>query len=131
MQKELISIARAWQDAANRQDAEQLLELSDPTIEIVGPRGSAHGHQALKDWLSRAGLHLETFQTFARDKVIVMAQHGTWHSADTSKTISKADVATVFRVAGGKVAYLARYDSLEEALSKASLSTNDEVNPGG
>jgi hypothetical protein len=127
MNQETVNVVEAWQDAANRQDVERLLELSDPKIEIVGPRGVARGHQVLTEWLSRAGLTLETFRTFAKDGVVVMAQRGTWRSEATNGEESKADVATVFRVAHGKIIYLARYDGLEEALSKANLNLNNEI----
>jgi limonene-1,2-epoxide hydrolase len=127
MNLETVKIIEAWQNAANRHDIKRLLELSDPTIEIVGPRGTARGHQILQEWVSRAGLRLETFRTFAKDGIVVMAQHGTWLSEATKGEESKVDVATVFRVADGKVVYLARYDSLEEALLKAKLSLDDEV----
>jgi SnoaL-like domain len=129
MNQAATKVVERWQDAANRQDVQQLLELSDSNIEIVGPRGSAHGHQILTDWLSRAGLTLETFRTFAKDGVVVMAQHGTWRSAETNNEESKADVAAVFHVLDGKVVYLARYDSLEEALNVSSLGNEHEVVP--
>lgn len=58
-----------------------------------------------------------------------MAQHGTWRSAETNNEESKANVATVFRIADGKVIYLARCDSLEEALNVASLGDEHEVVP--
>jgi ketosteroid isomerase-like protein len=127
MNREIVKIVEAWQDAANHQDVKRLLELSSIDIEIVGPRGTARGHQILQEWIVRAGLMLETFRTFAKDEVVVMAQHGTWRSEATNGEESKADVATVFRVADGKVVYLARYDGLEEALSKSNLSLNDEI----
>jgi SnoaL-like domain len=126
MQKDSVIIVRAWQDAANHQNVEELLELSDPDIEIVGPRGSARGHQVLTEWLKRAGLHLETQRVFAKDSVVVMAQHGVWRSA-TNEVTGEAEVATVFRVQDKRVAYLARYDRLEEALQKANVSISDEV----
>jgi hypothetical protein len=129
--REVVKVVEAWQDAANHQDVERLLELSDPNIEIIGPRGVARGHPVLTEWLSRAGLTLETFRTFAKDGVVVMAQDGTWHSTEINDKESKADVATVFRITNKKVTYLARYDSLEEALAKANLDTNDEIKSGG
>jgi hypothetical protein len=130
MKRETVKFVEAWQDASNRQDVKRLLELSDPNIEIVGPRGVARGHQILSEWINRAGLTLETFRTFAKDGVVIMVQHGTWRSAKTHNEESKADVATVFRVADGKVIYLARYDTLEEAVSKTNLTINDEVETG-
>jgi ketosteroid isomerase-like protein len=50
-----LAIAQQWQDATNTRDVERLLELSAPDIEIVGPRGSGHGHQLLRNWLGRVG----------------------------------------------------------------------------
>ncbi len=32
-----LTIVQAWQEAANAQNVERLLELSDPNIEVVGP----------------------------------------------------------------------------------------------
>jgi hypothetical protein len=123
----VVAIAEAWQDAANNQDVKRLLELSDPNIEIVGPRGSAHGYQVLKDWLSRVGLQLETLQTFAKDNVVAVAQHGVWRSLETNEVTGEANVATVFHVTNKRVTYLARHDGLEEAFEKSSLTAADEV----
>jgi ketosteroid isomerase-like protein len=64
--EDAIRTVKAWQEAANAQDIDHLLAVSDETIEIVGPRGVASGHQMLRDWMARAGLTLETRQTFAR-----------------------------------------------------------------
>jgi len=54
-----VAIVQAWQEAANAQDADRLVEVSDPHIEVVGPRGSGFGHQLLRDWIARAGLTLQ------------------------------------------------------------------------
>lgn len=104
-----------------------LLALSDPHIEIVGPRGAGYGHQLLRDWLGRAGLQLETRQIFACDNVVVVAQHGVWRAADTGDITGEADVASRFRVGGGKVTQFARHDSLDAALAEASLQAADQV----
>ncbi len=121
------AVVQAWQDAANQGDADHLLALSDTNIELVGPRGSAYGHQVLRDWLNRAGLHLETQRVFERGDVIVVAQHGVWRSVDTGEVIGEADIASRFQVADGLVVQFARYDSLTEALAEAGLTDADEV----
>ncbi len=36
-----FALVQAWQDAANSQNIDRLIELSAPTIEIVGPVGPA------------------------------------------------------------------------------------------
>ena len=121
------AIALAWQGAANSGDVDRLLELSDPEIEVVGPRGSGYGHQLLRDWLARAGLRLETIRVFADGNAVVAAQHGVWRSVDTGEVTGERSVASSFRVEGRRVARIERYDSLDAALDEAGLSYSDEV----
>ena len=94
-----VTIVYAWQDAANQQDAARMIEVSDPNIEIVGPRGSAVGYQILRDWLGRAGLTLTTLRTFAREDRVVLAQHGVWQSLETGAPAGEASLASSFQVA--------------------------------
>lgn len=122
-----VAIVEAWQDAANRQDSDRLVALSDPNIEIVGPRGAGHGHQLLRDWLNRAGLQLTTLRTFARGNVVVLAQHAIWRSMEDGDGIGEADLASQFQVDGQQVTKFARYNSLDEALATAGLTFADEV----
>jgi hypothetical protein len=114
-------VASAWQTAVNARDQAALLALTDPEIEIVGPRGVAHGHEILLAWLDRAQLELTTRRSFARGDAVVLAQHGVWAGQ------SEADVATSFVIRDGKVVRLARYDTIAEALADAGLTVDDEL----
>ena len=122
-----LGVVRAWLEAVNAQDVERVLALSDPELEIVGPRGTARGHPVLRDWLGRAGVTLETRRAFARGDAVVVAQRGVWRSAETGGEASGADVASRFRVADGRVTQYARHERLEDALREAGLSEGDEV----
>ncbi len=122
-----VRIVQAWQDAVNHGDSDRLAELSDPHIEIIGPRGSGYGHHVLRDWLERAGLTLATQRIFARDDLVVVAQRGVWRSAATGGVPSEAAVASVFRVNNGRVVSYARYETLDEALTNAGLTEADEL----
>ena len=121
------TIVRAWQEAVNDRDVDRLLELSDPEIEVSGPRGSGHGHTLLREWLDRAGLSLETLRVFERGGVVVVAQRGLWRSVETGEVVGEHDVASLFRVDGRRVTYFARYDDLESALEAAGLGYAEEV----
>jgi hypothetical protein len=121
-----IEIVQRWQAAANRQDVAALLELSDPQIEIVGPRGLAHGHAMLAGWVQRAGVQFTTLRAFARDTRVVVAQHGLWRSVETGAIVGEAIVATAFVVNEQRVTRIARYDSLGQALAEAQLELADE-----
>jgi hypothetical protein len=122
-----FTIAEAWQQAANQQDSEQLLELSDPNIEVVGPRGSGFGHQLLRDWLARAGLTLTTLRAFGRGNTVVLAQHAIWRSVETGEAAGERDLASRFDVEGGRVVRFERHDSLDKALAAAGLNAADAI----
>ena len=121
-----VTVVQAWQDAANTQNVDGLIALSDPNIEIIGPRGSGYGHQLLRDWLGRAGLRLETLRVFARGDAVVVEQHGVWRSVETGDVTGERDIASRFRVDGERIVQFARYDSLSEALAEADLTFADE-----
>jgi len=121
-----LTIVQAWQEAANAQNVERLLELSDPNIEVVGPRGSGFGHQLLQDWIARAGLSLKTLRAFVHEDTVVVEQHGVWHSLDTGEVTSEKTLASVFRVDDQHVMRFARYDSLNAALEAAGLDQSME-----
>lgn len=122
-----LTLVREWQDAANRRDAARLVALSDPEIEVAGPRGASRGHDALRAWLDRAGLHLATLRAFARGDAVVLAQRGVWRDLDTGAVTGERDLASAYRVAGGRVARVARHDDLAAALADAGLDAADEV----
>lgn len=121
-----ITVAHAWIDAANRRDADGLVALSDPDIEIIGPRGAVRGVAVLRDWLMRAGLSLENKRTFARDGAVVVEQHGVWRSVETGEFVGEANVASRFKVTSGKVTAYERHDDLDAALTAAGLEASDE-----
>jgi len=122
-----LETAKAWQNAANTRDVPRLLEVSDPEIEIVGPRGLASGHQILQDWVSRAGLRVTSLRTFMKGDTAVIAGHGEWRSVETGEIQGEAEIASHFVVRSGKVTRIARYNDLNEALEKAGLHASDEV----
>lgn len=120
-----LQTAEAWVEAANAQDRGRLLRLSHPNIDIVGPRGTARGHEVLLAWLEQAGLTLETRRAFARDEGVGFAQRGVWRSPE-GEPQGEAEVASSFLVRDAQVVELARYDTLAEALAQVGLSEADE-----
>lgn len=125
MNHDPLATVNAWQAAVNARDAERLIELSASDIELVGPRGSARGGELLRQWLERAGLHLTTRRAWVFDDTVVCAQHGAWSDVETGEPRGEAEVASVFKVAAGRVTLYARYDALEQAFAAAGIEKND------
>lgn len=122
-----VTTATAWQEAVNAQDETLLLRLSHPDTELVGPRGTAQGHDVLSTRLKRAGLTLETRRVFAKGNAVVFSQYGVWRPLEAGGLQGEAEVASSFLVDDGQVTEVARYDTLAEALAHAGLGEADEV----
>lgn len=116
-------IVHAWLAAVNAADADAVLALSAADVAMVGPRGTATGHDVLRGWLQHAGATFDTRATFARGDAVVVAQRGVWRTPDGAG--SAVEVATRFRIASGLVAELQRYDDLDAALAAAGLTRDD------
>jgi len=119
-----VDIVQAWLAASNAADAERLVELSAPDIEIVGPRGTARGHDVLREWLARAGARFDAERVFSAGDRVVVEQHGVWHAPD-GQPRGEARLASRFVVRAGRVQLVQRHDSLDEALAHAGLPVSD------
>ncbi len=124
--EEEINIADKWIDACNTQDVDALSEITSPTIEISGPRGSGYGKVLLVDWLERTGLTLETLSIYGRKGLLVYEQLARWNGKE-GRTAGEANVASVIKVRDGKVVFISRFDDLDKALKAAGLQETDKV----
>lgn len=92
-----------------------MVALSDPDIEIVGPRGSGFGLDLLRQWLQHARVHLHLRRTFSNGDTVVVQQQAIWHAPETGEEIGRAEVASIFRVRDGRVSYYQRCDEVTTA----------------
>lgn len=114
-----LQIVSDWIEAVNRRDLPALLALSQPEIEIIGPRGKAIGHAVLSDWLARAGLSFETRRIWREADRIFAEQHGVW-APGFEGPAGEADFVSVFRLSQGKVSEYER----RSAKASADASTS-------
>jgi len=126
-QDDPVVVVNAWVQAANARDIDELLALSEPDIEIVGPRGSRHGYQPLREWIERAGLTMEPLHVFVRGQTVVIEQQATWRALDTGAVTGSQRIASALQVEGGRVRRVARYDDLAHALRATGLSESDQT----
>jgi ketosteroid isomerase-like protein len=124
-----VTVVIAWHEALNAGDVERLVGLSSEVVEVVGPRGSGYGTPLLREWVARAGIRLEVQRVFQRGDTVVAEEQAEWRSSDRGEVTDSQLLASVFRVRDGRIAYIARYPSLAEALEQAGLSEGDERRP--
>ncbi len=116
-----------WHEALNDRDMERLISLSDPEIEVGGPRGSGRGTQLLREWVERANIRLEARRVFHRSETVVVEQEAEWRSAETGEVSGSQIAVSTFAVRNGLVASVLRYDSLADALRVADLDGSGET----
>lgn len=121
-----LSVVDAWHRALNAGDVEGVVALTSPDVEIRGPRGSARGHEVLRQWTVGAGATLEPVRWFcgAGDDVVV-EQAAKWPSEGVRT--DPLVVATSFTVQEGVISRVARHDDLALALADGAVAWHDEV----
>ena len=122
-----IRIVRDWHEALNAGDADRLVALSHPDVEVGGPRGSGHGTDLLREWVARAGIRIEPRRTFHRAETVVVEGEARWGEAETGGQT----VGSIFVVRDGQVSRVVRYPALASALLAAGLDESYETRPDG
>ena len=117
-----IKIADQWTRKVNERDIKGVLEVSDPHIELVGPRGTAEGHDILEQWIKESGIKMETKGHYAKGNEVICVQKATWENQNGHVTIY-----TFMEIKNGKVHRLGRYDTLDDAFGQCQLSEEDKV----
>lgn len=121
-----VTIVAAWHEALNAGDIDRVVALSSEDVEVGGPRGSGQGAQLLREWVSRAGIHLDVRRVFQRAGLVVVEESAQWRSTEAGQATGSQIVATVFRVDDGRVRRVARYPDVASALQAAGLDEGDE-----
>jgi hypothetical protein len=121
-----LAIVERWLHGVNATDRANVLSLTSPDVEVVGPRGVGRGSHVLADWLARAGFSSQTRRWFCgADGRIVIEQDASWTLPGGE--VSHARVASWFVVRDERIARFERFDSLASALGAAGLGEADEV----
>ena len=126
-----VRVVRDWHEALNAGDADRLVALSHPEVEVGGPRGTGHGAELLREWVARAGIHIEPGRVFHREETVVVGGEARWRDAGTGQTTGGKTVGSVFVVRDGRVSRVVRYPDLAGALRAAGLNESYETRPGG
>ena len=124
-----VQTVLTWHEALNGGDRERVVALSDPEVEVGGPRGSGRGSALLREWVERANIRLQPERIFRNAEGVVVEQRAEWCDAETGEITGAQTVASVFVVRDGKVASVLRYDTLPDALDAAGLDGAHELRP--
>ncbi|MES2507880.1 MAG: nuclear transport factor 2 family protein [Verrucomicrobiota bacterium] len=113
---------REWHRVINERDLDAARNAVTERVEMGGPKGSRSGASLFAEWIQRAGIRLDPTSYYpVTSDVIVVAQDATWpDNPEANSADEPAKVATLFQLAGDRVARAIRFDSLQAAREAAS-----------
>lgn len=112
---------REWHRAVNERDSEAARSVAADGVLLGGPRGQTTGIARLLDWIGHSGIRLTPVSWHPVDEeTVVVEQDATWPDRpDSGSGTAPVRLATLFRVEGGRVTAVLRFDGLDTALAAA------------
>ncbi len=122
-----IAVVQAFHDQLNDKDVPGILDLATDDIRIGGPRGSGEGKYLLEEWVGRANISMTPKRWFRNGDTVVVEQYATWRNPQSGAETGSQTVASVFTVTDGRIAAIARYGFLAEAVNSADMDESNEI----
>lgn len=125
-----MAVVEDWLAAVNDGDAEQVEELSNEHVEIVGPRGQGlMDRMVLGQWLARAGFESQPLRWFCgADGRVVVEQQAQWRDVATGDPQDRLVIGSEFVVHEGRVIRYVRHDSgVTDALRSAGMDEGRDL----
>ena len=122
-----LAVALAWLKAVDERDADALMALSAPDIELAGPRETARGRGALGLWFNRVAMRVKIARAFSRGGRALIEHEATWLNPADGSLVGEADIASLFEVGEGLVTHYAHDDDPDGALRRHGFAPADEV----
>ncbi|MGH8876014.1 MAG: hypothetical protein ACRD0P_01510 [Stackebrandtia sp.] len=118
MESELEAAVNRWHASVNESNLEQAAAAVGDPVVVLGPKGAGPiSPQQFADWVERSGITLvpRSWHPIS-ERLMVVEEDARWPDAE-----APTRVATVFRVAGGKVTAALRLPDLKPALELAYI----------
>lgn len=111
-----------WHAAVNEGDIEAAIACCADDVAVQGPRGTGHGHDLMRGWLTRSGIRLTPQEDLLEDGdpgasyTRVVHERAWWTAPDApaGAPTEPADTWCVFTVTEGKLASVARFERRED-----------------
>ncbi|MFI7635995.1 hypothetical protein [Nonomuraea sp. NPDC049400] len=118
MEPALEAAINEWHASVNEGDLERSARAVGDPIVVLGPKGAGPiTPEQFAEWVERSGITLRPRSWHPiSERLMVVAEDATWPESKASTR-----VATVFRVADGKVTAALRLPDLKQALELAYI----------
>jgi ketosteroid isomerase-like protein len=116
-----------FHDHFNAGRRDEVLAMATDDVAIGGARGKGAGKQLLNEWVGRATTTMQPQRWFLKDDTVVIEELIEWRSRDGDRVTDSTIWGLAFTVRDGKIASLARYAGIGEAVYEAGLDASHEA----
>lgn len=120
-------IVQTFHDHFNAGRRDDVMAMATDDIAIGGARGKGAGKQLLDEWVGRATTTMHPQRWFLKGDTVVIEELIEWRSRDDDRVTDSTIWGLAFTVREGKIAGLARYAGIGEAVTSSGLDEADEI----
>lgn len=121
------SIVKQFQDHFNARNLDDLRALLAPDMRFNGVSGDGAGRHLLDEWVGRATTTLTPQRWFGEGDVVVVENLVEWRIGDNDLVTDQATWAFAYTVADDLIQSMSRHAILGEAVTKAGLNEQAEI----
>jgi hypothetical protein len=106
---------------------DDVLQMATDDVGVGGARGRGNGRQLLNEWVGRKTTTLTPQRWFGKDDLIVIEELVEWRTGGGDTVTDSTVWGMAFTVRDGKIASVARYADIGEAITTSGLDETFEL----
>ena len=116
-----------FHDHFNAGRVDDVLAMATDDVAVGGARGRGQGRELLNEWIGRKTTTLTPQRWFGRDSLIVIEELVEWRTRGDDTVTDSTLWGMTFTVEDGKIAGIARYANIGEAITSSGLDETHEL----
>lgn len=116
-----------FHDHFNAGRVDDVLAMATEDISVGGARGRGEGTALLDEWVRRKTTTLTPQRWFGRDDLVVIEELVEWRTRGDGTVTDNTRWGIAFTVRDDKIARIARFADIGEAVTSSGLDASDEM----
>ncbi|MGB3330342.1 MAG: hypothetical protein WBA46_15385 [Thermomicrobiales bacterium] len=137
-----IRVIREFHRMLEARDVAGLLALATDDIGVGGGRGRGEGKEFLAEWVRFSTISLTPRRWFrqvtaeqedrhglpgVQESTVVVEEDAVWRSPQSGREMGRMRFATIYEIANDRLASVARYGNIGEAVTTAGFYAENEI----
>lgn len=122
-----LETVKSFHDEFNAGRRDEVMAMATDDVSVGGGRGQGQGPELLHEWVGRATTTMTPLRWFRKDDLVVVEERVQWHTGSDDRITDSTIWGMAFTVANGRIAAIARYANIGEAVTSSGLDETYEV----